>query len=364
MFMLRKKSSLTLFAFALACGAPSVYAYTALPAQENLSVFLPRLQPGFEFNITALALKPGASNLNYVIYNKELPAQSPTWTEKELRPGYAAAFALGARYIFPAARDINLSWIHLNSTTTAAVATPSIDFFLGPDYEIGPAALNIRDAAGKAQFKYDVVNLDVGQWVNFGEQVAMRFFGGLSNTYLREQVDATYSGRTITGDFQGPFKTNQEVTSDFTGLGPRVGIAGNYNMANGFGFLGEAAISALIGSSYAKTTYTSSAQQLEALYHQNINHQFIKDQNVTQVIPGLDAKLGVNYKQRLQNGMVLTVQGGYQAAVYVNAINQFIPGSLVLGTPISTGGIFVATMRHTQSNYSVQGPFLEAMLQI
>jgi hypothetical protein len=331
-------------------------------AVTNIGVALPNTLPSNEFSFTALALKPSANNLNYVIFNKELPAQSPNWRENELMPAYSFAFAIAASRVFEEGRDVNLEWTHLYSSTSDSTVAPNANFFLGPDYEIGPASLPVHNATGNAVFRYDVVNLDFGQHVLFGQHVQMHFFAGLSNGYLREQVTATYSGN-LTGLIPGPFSTRQQVTSSFIGLGPRLGAEGSYTLDNGFGFLGEAAVSALIGSSYTKTGYVSQSPILVATFGQlSPNTQTIADQTVKQVIPGLDAKVGISYRHAYRNNSVLTVSAGYQAAVYVNAINQYIPQSLVV--PMTTGGIFVATMSHTQSNYSVQGPFLKASIAI
>ncbi len=323
-------------------------------------VTIPNLTTGFGFNVAALWLKPGASNLNYVINNKELPAQSPTWNEQEVRPSSTPAFEVGLRYVFPNGEDATLDWTHLYSNTSTSIAADGVSYFLGPDYEIGPAGIPIRSAYGTAKFRYDVVNLDVGQFFNFGQYVDIRLFGGLSTGFLREETTATYTGNT-TGVFAGPFSMKQDVTSNFTGIGPRAGIHADINTDTGFGILGEAAVSALIGSIASKTSYTGSAAALLSVYGQSVNSQYIADQKVSQVVPGLDAKLGINYKRPLKNNLLFTISAGYQAAVYVNAISQYIPGTLV--TPLETGGIYVATMNHTLSNYSVQGPFLNFELQ-
>lgn len=357
---------------AISCGAVFLLNCSPLFAYANPSssqfVTIPNSPSVMEFSLTAIALRPAASNLNYVIFNKELPAQSPTWEEKEIRPGYNFAFALDGRMLFPEGRDLDLNWTHLSTTSTASTAAPSASYFLGPDYEIGPGGLVIRNAVGQAKFYYDVANLSAAQTMTFGSNLFMRFFGGLSAAFLREQVVATYTG-SLTGIFAGPFRTMQQVTANFNGVGPRFGIGSDYNipagfMPSGFGISGEGAIAAIIGSSYAKTAYTSSSQELTDIYGQNVNYQYIKDQNVTQVIPGFDAKLSVFYKHSLYKDMMLAIKAGYQAAVYVNAINQYLPGTLVTGTSLASGGIFVSTMSHRQSNYSVQGPFLEATLWV
>lgn len=337
----------------------ALYSTSLYAAATSTSVTLADTTPlANEYSFTALALRPAASNLNYVIFNKELPAQSPTWRENEIKPSYSFAFALGYSHLFAEGRDINLTWTHLYNSSNASTTAPNASYFLGPDYEIGPDSLPIRNATGKAVFHFDVINLDVGQNVQFGPHVHTHFFAGLSNGYLSEEVTSNYSGNLITGPFQGPFNTNQQVTSRFAGLGPRIGADGGYTFDNGFGFFGEAAVSALIGNLTTKTDYLSSGPELLALYNQTSNYQNIADQTVTQVIPGIDANVGINYKKITKNNAVLSFSLGYQAAVYINAIGQYLPASLVV--PMTTGGIFVATMAHTQSNYSVQGPFFKA----
>lgn len=338
-------------------------AKAGMKDDDSLDISIPNIRPGFGASFTALELRPGASNLNYVIYNKELPLQSPSWNEKEIHPGYHFAFELGVRYIFPEGKDISLTWTHLNTSNSESIATPNDNFFLGPDYEIGPTGIVIRNATGSARFKYDVVNLDAGQYVDFGCHVQMRIFGGLSDAMLREKVHAGYFGNRITGEFAGPFSMQQEVKSDFNGIGPRIGLEGNYDPGFGFGFMGEIAGSLLIGKIHSKTNFIGTSVELLSRFGEVFNHQDIHDQHVLQVVPGFDAKLGVTYKHCFSQGPLLILGAGYQAAVYVNAISQYLPGTLVEGEGIETGGIFVATMNHTLSNYSVQGPFLNATLQ-
>ena len=259
---------------------------------QNQSVTIPKLETRYEFNIAALFLKAGASNLNYVINNNGLPLQSPEWYEKEIQPKYKPGFELGARYNFASTCGTYavLNWIHLYSSTTTSIAAAGDNYFLGPDFEIGPAGIPIRDAYGTAKFWYDVINLDVGQHMSLGRNVDLQFFGGLSSAYLKEKVIALYKGNTI-GTYPGPFSMQQTVQSTFNGIGPHVGIEGTYNFKSGFSMLGEFDAAALIGTLYSNTSYISSAQQLLIVYGQTQNTQTIADDHVYQVVPGFNAKL-------------------------------------------------------------------------
>jgi hypothetical protein len=353
----------TIVAFGLALAALSAHA---MPIVEDntFKVFIPNSQPGFDFYAGAVWLRPAAGNLNYVIYNEELPAQSPAWNERELRPQYDPGFELGMRFVFPCSgQDIDLNWTSLDSSTSATTNAPNADFFLGPDYEIGPPGLEIRHVHGHVRFQYDVFNVTAGQHVNFGPRVAMRFFGGASGAYLREDVISNFSGTRLT-TFPGPWKLKQDITANFAGWGPRVGMKGSYLGDWGFTFFGEGAISALIGSTYSKANFTASSPELLTKFGQEINHQLIKDQRVMQVIPAIDAKVGISWAYQFSNYSILTAAAGWEGAVYINAVSQYLPESLVDGTGIQDGGIFVATMSHRLSNYSVQGPFIKIGFQL
>jgi hypothetical protein len=343
----------------------SEYSSGRTEAQDykNLSAISgPAAGPRFELSFDPILLKAGASNLNYAIYNKALPLQSPSWYEQELKPDYSFAFELAGRYMFAEGTDVSLDWTHLNSSISSSTAAASTQDFIGPDFEIGPDATVIRSASGRAEFRYDVINLNSGQTKDFGRYVKIRMFGGLSDGLLREKVSTTYFGQS-TAPFAGPFSMQQQVKSDFSGIGPRFGLDAMFTSDWGIGVFGEASASALIGSIYSKTSYIGNAPQLLAVFNETNNAQTIMDQHVTQVVPGFDAKVGVNYKHELYKGSMFMIGAGYQAAVYVNAISQYLPGSLVSGDPTSTGGIFVATMAHTISNYSVQGPFMNFTVQ-
>ncbi len=335
----------------------------------SIDITIPTFQQGFEIGGTALLLQFNASNLNYAILNKALPLQTPSWTEEELKIGYDPAFAVSMRYVFSGGADVNSDWTHLSSSADASVSADGMQYFVGPDYQIGPDAIPIRNASSTGTFSYDVINLDAGQFVNFGRAVQIRFFGGLSAGFLKEELSTTFTGNTfglthpITGmtyGYPGPFSMNQLVEANYTGVGPRLGFELDGNMGKGFRIACEGAASVLFGASYSKTGFTGSSEELKQRYGQETNYQFIKDENIDQITPGLEAKFGIDYKQLFSNKTMLTLEAGYQGNVYIDAINQYLPGSLVPTQGMETGSIFVETVNHTKSNFSAQGPYFRA----
>ena len=374
--MYKKKYVVFFSALSMAVSAP-VFANPVSPApssQDSAYISIPSLNPGFNMGVAALWLRPGASNLTYVIYNRALPLLQPSWSEQELNPAFSPAFEIQMGYVpkNSGGMDIDLDWTHLRSeTVTESIAAATSSDFLGPDYDIGPDGSNIRNATGSAQFSADVINVDAGQHVLFGRRLNIRFFGGLSTGFLKENLTDTYSGTatavaasgSIPATAAGPFSVTQYESSRFSGAGPRIGVDANYRMRCGFGFIGEGAITALFGTMASNTNYLGTSQTLINNGYAVPNPQYIADQHVFQVIPGFDTKLGVDYKRALSQTTTLVVSTGYQAAVYINAISQYLPGSLVQTKGLSTGSLYVETMNHILSNYSMQGPFLKLSLE-
>ena len=64
-----------------------------------------------------------------------------------------------------------------------------------------------------------------------------------------------------------------------------------------------------------------------------------------QVVPALDAKPGLKYAYQAGNNATLTVEGGYMASIYVNAVQSDVPSTYVLGSAgMNTGAIFLQSL--------------------
>ena len=145
-------------------------------------------------------------------------------------------------------------------------------------------------------------------------------------------------------------KINFINKSQFTGVGPLFGVDGLYRLPHHLGVTGALSASALIGSLDPSTTYISTTPQVSN------NHQSITPRNTTQVVPGLQGKLGLNYEYLLNNGSVWTLEAGYEYANYFNAIVAYNPVSVVGETNIGT--IALQSLGKTVSNFAVNGPFV------
>jgi hypothetical protein len=309
--------------------------------------------PKFELTIDALLLQPSSSLLDYAVLGYPLPVQTPHWKVSAVSPSYSAGFELAARYYIQNTRnDVHLSWNHLRtSDSDSTQAGPSQ--FVVVMFQAGPSAgQNLNDpsthADATAEFDYDVVNLDVGRYIDYYD-AQLRLFLGVSAVQIKENLSTTFRDNAST------FSVNTTNNSRFTGVGPLLGLDGKCKIPYGFGVIGSAGVSALIGTVNPVTSFTSSSPEL-AINGITTNNQSISPRNTNQVVPAFAGKVGLDYSHAFYNNAIFTAALGYEYAVYFNSIVAYNP-STVFGN-INTGTIALSSLAKSVSNFSVQGPFL------
>jgi hypothetical protein len=352
--MIRSSSRFLLAALLCAAAIRDVHAqdYQAAQADESPVLDLGSAygQPRFSATAALLYLQPGSGNLEYGTLVSPLPVPSPSWANQAVSPNFSPAFRIGFRYLVTESNDIQLNWTHLDASDSASVVARP-DQFVGPAYEIGPDANVYKIARGTAHFGYDAINLDAGQLWGGNGPFQVRVFGGVQIARLRQNLFASFES------YNGQTASANDTNSLFTGAGPRVGVKAQCSRGN-FQFLGEAAGTVLIGVMQSRMDFTATAPALAGLGITPPNTQSLTSPNAAQVIPGLDGRLGSAYTLRLTNYSLLRIEAGYQAAVYVNAVNQYSVTGVVVPPVAQSVGVFLESAQRVQNNFTVQGPYL------
>lgn len=331
-----------------------------------VSVFIPKLAPGFEFNGSFLLLRPGADNLGFATITTFLPLQNPQWAVQALDPAYQPGFTFGARYAFAnSGKDIRANWEHLRTSdsTSVAVSNPATQW-ISPFSQTGPSTseqanqvgiFHFKSAQGQVAFDYDMVNLDAGQAVNFGLNTQVRLFAGLSWLRLQEQLISTfYNDPNISPVLPVVAPPNQSLqsislnnTSTFTGAGPRLGLTAAHNLSHGFSFVGQLTGAVLAG-------WMQPAQySFNAIFDNAVNSEQIRSPRATQVVYASDAKLGLGYSRPMRPGSVFSIESGFKAAIFINPFSTYETSTNVLALDI--GSLSTNSMRHTPSNFTLNG---------
>lgn len=296
----------------------------------------------FEISGSLSYLQPGAGDLEYGTLITPLPITTPNWANQSLKPGFSPTFRVGARYMPSASDDIEVNWTHLNSTANGSFSgTPAQ--MVGPPYLIGPESALYENGSGTVRSAYDAVNLDGGHTFCVECPFQLRAFGG---------VEFARVGQTMTGLFQSADGTDASGYTNhslFTGVGPRLGLKGQYALGD-FGLIGEFAGAALIGSSHGSIDFLTITPGV------GINNQALTSPNSTQVVPSIDGRLATSYTFPPSYYGQFKIELGYQAAVYFNAVSQY--ALTQIPTTVPPVGVFLATEQHSLGNFTDQGPYL------
>lgn len=317
--------------------------------------------PKFEFNCIEsyiaincglLFLQPNGSDLYYGVKAKNLPVSSPRWKSLEITPDFHAGFYLSIRKpVDYCNTDVELSWEHLWATDTAS-ETASMENMVGPYFDIGTDAMSYHRACGKVDHQFDAVNLHFHKSWGCEGRFKTTIFGGLDFARIEQIRTSKFSsddGRTT---------RRIKTPSQFVGTGPGLGAEFDYAFFNYFSFTGESSISFLVGSLRNHVTFHSTTPLLSDLAVTSPNTQTIEVPHRAQVVPALCGKLGLSYKT-CYCGTVVSIDVGYQAQIYLNAIQSVDIAVAVTNPPEPADvGVYALAFQRTLSDFILSGPYL------
>ncbi|AHE65697.1 Lpg1974 family pore-forming outer membrane protein [Legionella oakridgensis] len=321
-----KKTAVAVLAF----GSSAVFAGTMGPVCTPGSVTVPCENTAWDVGIQALYLQPmytGDFSRTATVSN----ASGTVTRDFDRDPEWSWGFKLEGSYHFSTGNDLNLNWYHLgNKTRTHSVSGASLDI---------PGIIDITDASYTNSItpRWDAVNLELGQHVDFGQFKNIRFHGGVQ--YVRIKTELTHNGSgtvTVPGTvFDGVAASlNASDEHTFNGFGPRLGTDMSYDVGNGLAVYANGAGALLTGTSKFSHSGTASASGLGVLALSGSGSRTI-------LVPELEAKLGAKYTYAMAQGD-LSLDVGY---MWVNYFNVHHRGSL-------------ANTRDGESDFALQGPFI------
>ena len=309
----------------LACSSGIAFSDIMGASCTPKNATVPCTSSGWGVGAQALYLAPSYSNtLAYIGDNSQ--ENSAAFIAND--PAWSWGFKLEALYKFNTGNDLNLNWSHLANHHTRTSAFNQIDLIERGGLPTDTVSITPR---------WDAVNLELGQPVDFNPITSVRFHGGIQyaniQTKKAEFNVATDLDHSILRD----------ETLSFSGLGPRAGLDLAHNFSNGFSLYVQSAAALLIG----RNKYNGVVEGIDgggAIPHE-VFRVLSSRASKRIVTPEFESKLGLNYSYSMPQGNLL-LDLGY---MWVNYFD-----TQTLGAP----GDFVNTRQLlNNSNFALQGPY-------
>lgn len=308
-----KKTAVAVLAFS----SSAVFAGTMGPVCTPGNVTVPCEHTAWDLGVYALYLDVShSSNSGY----QGTTAANGLTNYAGYDDKYRWGFKLEGSYHFNTGNDINVNWYHLDAKTRSL------------DIKAGFTRRGINDTllAGNERRtnKWDAVNFEFAQHVDFGEFQDVRFHGGAQYAQLSSTMSGSAAGRSQSA----AFRLNGLANSKFNGFGPRIGADYTYNWGNGLGIYAKGAAAILVGTSKFSTNVVTNEQTFLA----NINARG----SLRNIVPEFEGKLGATYTYAMAQGD-LSLDAGWMWVDYVGAHHG-----------ITHDWSFVA------NNFALQGPYV------
>lgn len=279
----------------LALGSSAVFAGSMGPVCSAVNVTVPCEATAWEFGAKALYLKPSVNTTS---------GFSPFTTEPSRAPGYNWGFQVEGAYHFNTGNDLNINWYHLSKSESNSFGPRTANAFNDPI--IGSFSRTSQGSYASVDPKWDAVNIEFGQHVDFGDNKAIRFHGGAQYARLANSIISSDAELIVVDGVSTSYTHATSYNPTYNGFGPRLGMDMSYDWGNGLGMYANGATAILAGTRSFNGTYSDS-----------LGNSIGATGSQTVIVPAVDAKLGATYTYAMAQGD-LTLDAGWMWVNYFN----------------------------------------------
>lgn len=324
----------------VASGVVSAAAYTP-PAPEPACmapvVSVPCEKQAWDFGAELIYVKQASETNWYVAGHSTASGDRGVTNAKQLDPKWAFGFRVEGSYHFGTGNDITVNWKHFSKKTDKNVNPYILNIPVeGPVSQVldgngnlvsivptGSTADTWDNANVYNKTKFDQVNFEFGQHVDYGDQVDVRFHSGLAFVRLSSDLRLAYSNKNGNNELWTKQMYRSTTHSKFTGVGPRFGNDISYEFSDtGFKVFGNYAVSALVGTLKSQIDVDQrTVVQVGVDDPQLVDVKSRLTGSLRSIVMGLETKLGVEYTHAMAAGD-LSVYAAWQANIYQSILQQ------------------------------------------
>jgi len=292
----------------------------------------------WSFGIEGLFMLPTNANFQYAsISDQGVPTRNHD--NKSVTPQHDFGGEFDATYHFAGnSRDVKVALTHIDMDSSDKEQL--INGRISDPF--GLTNIFTDEAKADTDNSVDAIDVVAGQMFNVGERVVMHVFGGIRYADLENNNLAQYFNSQANNARQGSGRINTE----FDGIGPRAGTDVAVQVGSGISIVSTVGVSLLKGTVDTKITVAPPAALVG-------NDPVITDNNGGHnLIPEMDAKLGINYHHNINTRNAFDIQLGYQVVNYFDVIDKDYIDAI---TPNSI---------NNTNDLGYRGPYFRAQLNI
>lgn len=289
---------------------------------QNVTVACPGSY--WDVGVTALYFQPGTASYLLNPYLDE-----PQGHLYNFKSPWDWGFILEGSYHFNTDNDFNVNWLHFSVDNSDRFTRfyPGDQFFFPSD---------LRTTSLQFKTSFDAVNFEFAQTSHYAMDTTIRFHGGMQYAYAKVNRYATESEKINDGPVEVFQKT--AVSTQFQGIGPRVGVDMSHDLNYGFKIFAQGAMVLLSGQGKAQLSGANRSGASLA--------PFGTIAKLNTIVPELEARLGATYQWNTDSGQV-SLTGGWLFQHYFKML--LLPAGEVLNP---SQGI-------TAHNLFFDGPFIK-----
>lgn len=246
------------------------------------------------FGIQGLYLNP--DNFKVSTYNSGTTLTN-SLVGLDLSTSFKWGYQLSAEYLFSDNKNAKFEWIHYDNTTQNQ--TMQVDELKGEGSTTIPYDYLSR---------FDIFNLEIGEWLNLFNGFALRVHGGAQYAYMRTGYHFSYVTNT-TGSTQ-----NLQQRYEYHSPGMRIGLDLNYQMTENLHLFINSALSLLDrnGQYHLRNNLINRAPGGAIISREDID----VDSQLKAGLLGTDTYLSLAYQNHAANGN-LNLSAGIRSIIYI-----------------------------------------------
>lgn len=248
---------------------------------------------------------------------------------------WGPGFRVGAGYQFAKAScDLSTYWTRFHHSMHSSVSGPFIfgTQLLSPlgNLSIGGKGSDLGKARSKWRLNVDLVELDFGYRLLFKQRLLLHPYLAIEGGWI-DQLQTIKYNHFLNEASDTIFNSTVKQKNDFSGVGPKLGMNGDFALGCGFGIMGNIAASFLYGfaSNPVRVSVKGDPQGFP------VSPMVVK-YSQHRLIPIVQAQIGLDWKHKCFKNGSITLSIAYESQYFWGTWRN--QDSLIQNVYISDGG--------------------------